>query len=162
MDVILAPVTSCADFVTFEGFPLYWMDAAELALAVILSVVLIFTLDPEDASTTADFVTKSPAETELPLLALITLVLAVPDNFKELPLLASIATDFVSRLILTLDPDSTSKAVFVEILNIPETNEPELLLKASVVSLTGVIALKDAPDFVTSLDNFGLETTTFK
>ena len=162
MELILAPVTSCADLVTFPGFPLYCIDAAELALAVMLSVVLIFTLEPDDASTTADFVTNSPAETELPLLALITLVFAVPDNFKELPLLASMAIDFVSRLIFTLDPDSTSKALFVEILKVPEINEPELQLIASVDSLMVVMALNDAPDLVTSLDNFGLETTTFK
>jgi hypothetical protein len=70
IEVILAPVTSWADLVTLEGFPLYWMDDAELALAVRLSVVLIFTLAPEEASTTADLVTKSFAEIELPLLAL--------------------------------------------------------------------------------------------
>lgn len=159
---MLAPVTSWADLVTFEGFPLYWMDDAELALAVMLSVVLIFTLEPEEASTTADFTTKSPAETELPLLALITLESAFPDNFRELPLLVSKARDLVSRFIFTLEPDSNSKAVFVETLKVPETSEPELQLAANVLSVIGVTALKDAPDFVVSLDNFGPETTTFR
>ena len=68
--LIVEPVISLADFVTLEGLPLYCTDAADVALAVKLSVVLIFTLAPEDASTTADLVTKSPAEIELPLLAL--------------------------------------------------------------------------------------------
>jgi len=162
IELIVEPVLSLADLVTLEGFPLYCTDAADVALAVKLSVVLIFTLAPEEASTTEDFVTKSPAETELPLLALITLELALPDSFKELPLLASKARDLVSRFIFTLTPDETSNAVLVEILKVPETCDPDEQLAAKVLSLIGFTALKEEPDLVISFDNFGPETITLR